>query len=255
MVVPGADKWPACPGRLQVRVAQVGLVQVAVVGQGDGVAVFLRFLAIGKRRYTPGLGAAIDPLVPAALIDEVSQVQHQLDTFIFRRLAVFLQHARPTAIVGLLETLAAGKGEVDLAGLVGRRGGAGTAGSRYRIAATDKAVVVVSVRGQAIDVCAYGVVTGRAGMHLSLQQDIREIAVGTELQQQGQRRSFAIRGNCGQCPGPEHHAIRLRITRGDTLGKFQRLCESHWGRVRRTQGSNGQEECAAGYQFQQAPAG
>ena len=286
VVIPGADKGPARPGCLQLGVGQVGPVEVAVIRQRHGVAIVLGGDAVGERRYPTGQGAAVGPGVPAAFVDEVTQVQDELYPLVCRRRGIVREQARPGAVVGVLVILAADEGEFDIALLAGGRGGAGlshsgagsgtlgecacdrgftgagvpgqtaTGEAAAEEAAAEEAVVVCRVRFQPIEIGPDRVVTGGIRRQWHLQQRLGKVVAPAELQEQ---RHFPCRVRARsarrrQGAGPQHDTRRPGVAGSHALGKAQ-------GRCIRTERGGGtgvargaQEETAGGQQPQQDAA-
>ena len=242
VVVPGADERPARSRRLQVGIGQVGFVQVSVVLQGHREAVAVGDLAVREGRHLARQGPATAALVPAALVDEISQVQHELDLVLLGCRAVVRQHACPGGVEAVLEILAADEGQPDIALRAGRGGRAGAPGARAGTAPSQEAVVVDAVGLQSIDIGTHGVIAVWSGSQLYLQQQLGEVTVTAQLQYQ--RHTVGTGILFRQRAGPEHDGVRLRVPRGDALGKAEP------GRVRGGPGgkpaAGGQEKGTAG---------
>ena len=114
-------------------------------------------------------------VVPAAFVDEVTEVQDEVDAFLFGRLAILLQHACPAAEVGLLITLAAGEGQVYADRLTRFGCRAGAPGTGCGITGPEEAVVVVAIRLQPVDIHTDGKVAVGIGGQRFLQQQRGEV--------------------------------------------------------------------------------
>ncbi len=193
VVVPGAE--PGCAGvhGLQVRVALVQGVALAVVVQGlAGAAGVL------------ALGLAV--LARAVLIDVVAQEEHQVQ--------LLLGHVAPGGVEAVVIALAGGDGEAQGGRCVGCRRGA-RAPDDAALAQGTEAIPVPAIGLQAAGLGMHGMGAVRArGFHAAGGNALEALVLGklpANLDLFGQRRA-------GE-PGPQHQSIRTRAARSQAQGE------------------------------------
>ena len=201
MVVPGDDPGAQRMGRLQLGVAAVQGIAVAVVGQAAGVAQ-----GVAARQGRGGqVGAGVFVDVVAQEDDGVGLLGAQV---------------APGGVVAVLPALAGGKGEAKALHLrARRRQAAGAAGGAGGVTQRES-VEVPAVAGQAGQLHMHAVAQLGQGGGLAAAQRAAKVLVVGQLPAQRQRaQAVASRQGLGVDAGPQHHAVGLRAAAGHPPGK------------------------------------
>src|SRR5690606_26001975 len=233
VVVPCMHERKARPRRLKVGVGQIGLVEVAIIRERDGgLTTFLpvRLCAIGYPRIA-AIGQGADEArrgyafrhIAGAFIDEIAEMQNEVDLVFARGADVVIHEAAERAVVTLLIVLAGDDSKPHLACGAGARRGSRAAGKERGVAARIEAVVIDRVRRQPLHENAHRMVRLACGPHRLLHDNASELFIRCDLKIEidiaiGERRALV---DCLYAR-PEHHRIRLRITRGEALRKMER---------------------------------
>ncbi len=256
MIVPGLDEGIGRARRLQVGVAEISQIEVAVVlkrfrpliVEGPG-------LAAGRIAADPAQGAvgihqarivpvqvvpALGVLLADILIDEIADMQDEID-LAFGPGGGVLFHHRPVGGEIALLIILAGE-DRDIGRLFRRRirRGTGAPCPADRTVRRDEAVVEPLAARQVGDEHAHGV------------QILRRCGDGLAREH---RRKVCILGNLDHevyvalgpgHAGPQDEAVHLRVGRGDALWKAERVARTGRDSRQAIDARAGREDCAAG---------
>ncbi|MNS99671.1 hypothetical protein D3C72_1340790 [compost metagenome] len=208
VVVPGHDPGAVGVHRLQVRVAFVQRVAVAVVLQAAWVGQRLQARQLGEQCLGfcvggVGLGGCI-------FVDVVAQKDHQV--------RIVRSRMAPGSVVAVLPALARGKHEPHaLHGCAIGWGGA-CAADGAGLAIAVKAVVVPTVGRKAACQHVYAVAPTRCGQRFAFLHDMLELRVVRNFPLYGLR---CKQGQlwAGQEPRPQHHAVAGGLATGYAQAK------------------------------------
>ena len=208
VVVPGDDEGHLGVQALEVHVALVLRVPLAVVREGED-------LVGGLVPPDVGVALAVAVLARTVLVDVVAHVQHRVQVGAVREVAVGAEPAR-------LEVGARDHPESQVGrGRRRRRRGPGAAGGAD-VASPGEAVVVRAARQQAGHVDLDRVVTGAARGHPARADDAREAGAGRDLPADDRVGSGPGTGLARRRRGdarPDDHGGRQRVPGRDAVGE------------------------------------
>ncbi len=219
VVVPGRDQRHLREQALPQRIAAVGAMQLAIVVE----AARARCMAVrAVARQRPGRIVEGDPApaghvpgqrIAGGFVDRVAEVEQHVGRIVEQGVQGVVP--APDVVLAAHHADAHGRGAVR-----GRRG----AGAAVRRAApalrglAQEAVVVAGGCTQALDAHAQAMVGGGAGMQVAFDHEFDEAGIQRDLQAQ---RDVLARG-AGRA-GPQQHAVRARIARGQSLREQPRV--------------------------------
>ena len=217
MIVPDAHERPARAGVLQIRILQVAAIQVAIVIERHGrvkVADLLAVLEAHDIAQAPVVHA-LRPVfgIPDDLVDEVAQVQHEIELALGGAALVFEDHAAIGVLRALADVLAADEREVHASRVVLARRCPGASDTTAVTVVVDEPIPIHSCRLEACRENAAGPVARFGQRCVRRRHDVLELRVARDFNGE----LFGRGAGRGRTPGPQQHAVGMRIAGRDAL--------------------------------------
>src|SRR6185369_3813148 len=215
MVIPHGNKGKAGTSVLQVGIVQVAAIHSAVVIHVDRDVEVLNFLSLRITNDFLDLAVVISGAVlriPDHLVDEVTQVQNEAEAVLLRSFLILEDHSSVRVHRSEICVLATDEREMYRPEIIIGRRGNGAADAAAGTLRISKAIPIDLRRLQSADQHTTGPIRLRRNRHSLRCDHTLERLVERHFDDQ-----FLGRFRLRSSPGPQQHAVAVRIARGYTF--------------------------------------